>query len=153
MNKKFPVVTAVMVALVSAAWISMHWRPPNSTGKFEYTFRTHEDDDGGTYAAGEIYSIEDEKGFKIAKVLTVDEKAVHVRLYKNVFPQRPTQVDPKSLTLGKADDPDGFSIGHLPLSKSLFASWHPVLIMRTTVSEEELEGYREWKKAGGGVFN
>jgi len=114
MNKKIPVAIAVVVALLSAVWVSIRWKPQNHAGESEYTFRTrHTDDTGGTYSAGEIYSIEDEKDFKIAKILAVDEKAVHVRVYKNVF---------------------------------------PLLIMRTTVSDEELGGYQEWKKAGGGVF-
>lgn len=61
-------------------------------------------------------------------------------------------VDVRTLALGSIDDPDGFGMGHLPLTKRTFDSWEPVLISRTSVSADELEGYEEWKKAKGGPF-
>ena len=39
-------------------------------------------------------------------------------------------------------------MGHLPLSQSEFSAWEPVLITRTTVTQDELEGYDEMKKHG-----
>jgi hypothetical protein len=33
-----------------------------------------------------------------------------------------------------------------------FRAWQPVLIMKTPVTSEELEGYRMWKEARGGAF-
>jgi hypothetical protein len=104
------------------------------------------------YRQGEVYSVEDEKGYRIAKILAVDSRAVHIRLYKNVFSGRPVNIDFKSLTLGSINDPDGFGVGHLPVTPGTFSSWHPVLIARTAVSQEELEGYEEWKKSKGGAF-
>jgi hypothetical protein len=52
------------------------------------------------------------------KVLAVDHSAIHVRLYKNRFTNRPQSVDTRELSLGSIDDPDGFGVGHLPLSHS-----------------------------------
>jgi hypothetical protein len=102
---------------------------------------------------GGLYSVNDSEGtYRIAKVLALDEDAVHVRLYKNKFPSRPQTVDPSTLSLGSIDDKDGFGMGHLPLSREGFANWQPVFISQTSVSEEELEGYRMWKEAGGGIW-
>jgi hypothetical protein len=45
-------------------------------------------------------------------------------------------------------------MGHLPLSQSEFSAWEPVLITRTTVTQDELEGYDVWKHSSGGeVFD
>jgi hypothetical protein len=104
------------------------------------------------YQAGEIYSVQGERGYQVAKILVVEPGAVHIRLYKNVFSERPRSVDARMLDLGNIHDPDGFGIGHLPLTKKAFDSWEPMLISRTSVSAEELEGYEEWKKAQGGLF-
>ena len=102
---------------------------------------------------GGLYSVVDGEGrFRVAKVLALDDAAVHVRLYKNRFPSRPKTVDPSSLTLGSIDDREGFGMGHLPLAREGFAGWEPVFLMQSSVSEEELEGYKMWKEAGGGIF-
>ena len=87
------------------------------------------------YHQGEIYSVEDEKGYKVAKILAVDSRAVHIRLYKNVFSGRPLSVDFKSLTLGSIDDPDGFGIGHLPVTSSL----HEKVEFRMVVNQRVFE--------------
>jgi hypothetical protein len=104
------------------------------------------------YHPGEIYSVQDQDGYKVAKILAVDSRAVHVRLYKNSFPDRPHSVDVNKLTLGSIHDADGFGIGHLPVTAATFSSWLPILITRTAVTQEELEGYEEWKKSKGGAF-
>jgi len=104
------------------------------------------------YRAGGIYSVQDKHGYGVVKILVVDARAVHIRIYKNKFSQRPMQVDLKVLTLGTIHDPEGFGMGHLPLARATFASWQPVLITQTTVSADELAGYDEWKKANGGVW-
>ena len=102
---------------------------------------------------GSLYSVNDGEGwFRIAKVLAVDEKGVHIRLYKNRFKDRPTTVDKRALSLGKVDDPDGFGMGHLPLTRAAFVAWQPKLLERGEVSSEELDGFLEWQKSGGGYF-
>jgi hypothetical protein len=77
------------------------------------------------YKQGDVYSVQDKRGFRIAKILVVDPNAVHIRLYKNVFLQRPEHIDLKTLNLGTINDVDGFGVGHLPLSRSEFSSWGP----------------------------
>ncbi len=102
---------------------------------------------------GGLYSIANGNGkFGVVKILVLEANAVHVRIYKQTFRSRPTSVDPKSLTLGGINDKDGFSIGHMPLSKETFASWQPVFLSQQSVSENELEGYKMWKDAPGKTF-
>src|SRR5260370_15468006 len=85
--------------------------------------------------AGGLYSTEDGKGqFTVIKILVLEPDAVHIRIYKQKFSARPSSVEPASLTLGKLGDKDGFSIGHLPLSRRTFASWQPVFISQQPVS-------------------
>lgn len=43
-------------------------------------------------------------------------------------------------------------MGHLPISRAAFCAWAPSLIERSTVSEDELEGYHIWEESNGGVF-
>lgn len=103
------------------------------------------------FKVGGHYSISWEEGsFRIVKVLAVDERCVHIRLYKNKYSSRPTTIDPTSLKLGGYDDPEGISMGHLPASLRTFIGMQPQFIAQTTVTEEELEGYNVWKKDGGG---
>jgi hypothetical protein len=90
--------------------------------------------------------------YKIAKVLMTDQSAVHIRLYRDRFSEPPAKVDTATLSLGKIDGADGFGIGHLPLSRSTFASWVPVRIQSESVTEEELEGYRAWEECKGGTW-
>ena len=107
---------------------------------------------GNLYKPGELYSVDSENGFRIAKVLATDDQTVHIRLYKNFFGTRPAIIDESKLTLGTIDDPDGFGVGHLPLSRDQFRSWHPVFITKTAVRRDELEGYELWKKSNSGVW-
>jgi hypothetical protein len=108
--------------------------------------------EGGVYTVGGIYSIRDERGFSVVKILALDPDIVHVRMYKNKFESRPSQVNVASLVLGSIQDPDGFGIGHMPVARNTFNNWAPVLMTRTAVTEDELVGYEEWKKSGGGAF-
>jgi len=94
----------------------------------------------------------DDEGYKIVKVLKTDASKVHIALYKNRYSQRPAQVDPAVLTFGTIDDADGVGIGHLPISRDTFASWLPVRIQHSPVTDEELEGYRIWEESKGGTF-
>ena len=90
--------------------------------------------------------------YGVAKVLAVDESAIHIRLYRDRFSKQPSRVDTASLSLGKIDDADGFGVGHLPLSRSTFAAWTPVRMQHESVIEEELEGYRLWEQSKGGTW-
>jgi hypothetical protein len=104
--------------------------------------------EGGIYSAVS----DPQKGtYGIVKVLKIEIAAVHVRLYAGEHKARPTQVNPSDLKIGRADD--GGGIGHLPLSHRVFAAWKPVFITTAAVDASELDGYDEWKKAGGGVWD
>jgi len=102
---------------------------------------------------GSLYSIVDSEGkVKVVKILVIDPDGVHIRLYRNAYAERPQRVDPASLALGKPDDPEGFSIGHLPVTKAVFQRSDPVFIQQVIVLEDELEGYKMWREGSGGYW-
>jgi hypothetical protein len=104
---------------------------------------------------GAYYSIVDGDTFSIAKVLKLEPEPeiVHVRIYKQHFPQRPRAIDPAALTLGTIHDKDGFGMGHLPLRLATFMDRDPIFLTHAEVKPEELEGYNFWKEsADGGVW-
>jgi len=102
---------------------------------------------------GAYYSIIDGDVFSIAKVLKLESETVHVRIYKQHYPQRPRSLDPGALTLGTIHDKDGFGMGHLPLRLATFMDREPIFLTHAEVQPDELEGYNLWKEsAGGGVF-
>jgi hypothetical protein len=126
-NRKIALATAI-VLLVFLLW----WRGPRP---------------------GDLYSVEGEaRNYKVAKVLVVDSDAVHIRLYKNTFAERPSSVDPSTLSVGSLRDPDGFGMDHMPLSRSSFSRWHPRYITHTSVTDDELQAYKQWKKSNGNLF-
>ncbi|MEX2384165.1 MAG: hypothetical protein WEB59_06190 [Thermoanaerobaculia bacterium] len=102
---------------------------------------------------GGLYSVESgDRRFGVAKVLVVEAGIVHVRVYAEKFPTRPSSLDESTLSLGTIHDQD-FGIGHLALQPAGFAAWQPALIKVVPVKADELDGYEEWKRAGGGVWN
>lgn len=103
--------------------------------------------------AGDICLVQSsDGGYQVAKLLAVDRSAVHVRLYKQRFFEVPRFVNTAALTMGTVHD-TGFGIGHLPISRASFASWRPIRIQHELVAEDELEGYRVWKDAEGGIWD
>jgi hypothetical protein len=103
--------------------------------------------------SGGLYSIDNGDGtFGVAKILVLDEEAAHIRTYKGRFPARPDTEDLGQLSVGSIHDGEDFGMGHLPLTREAFLSWRPQLILVTSVTSEELEGYEVWKEAGGGLF-
>ena len=102
---------------------------------------------------GGIYSVEIADGkYGVAKVLILEPGIVHVRTYAQRYSSRPASVDEASLTMGTIHDKE-FGVGHLPLQPAGFSAWQPVLIKVVQVRADELDGYEEWKRAGGGVWN
>jgi hypothetical protein len=86
---------------------------------------------------GGIYSCKSGDGeFCIVKVLVVEDGAVHARLHKNQFKERPATIDPKELQV---------AIGHVPLAEAGFQNWEPVLLLEQPVTDDELVGYRLWR--------
>ena len=112
-------------------------------------------DDPG-FRAGDLVSVvADDGAFGVVKLLVTDAVGVHVRLYQQRFPDRPSVVDPAALSLGASmfDQDVPFSIGHIPLRHEAFADWQPILLARGIgVEERELQGYRGWEEAEGGYF-
>ena len=104
--------------------------------------------------AGGLYSVDDGDGFyRVVKILVLDEDAAHIAIYANKFSARPRSVDPASLTFGGVgEERDDVGIMHLPLAREAFARDRPVFISQAPVTEDELEGYRMWREAGGEVF-
>ena len=103
--------------------------------------------------AGGLYSVMDDQGhYRAAKVVALDEDGVHVRLYKNRWERRPKEVATNSLALGTINDPDGFGVGHLVLTKDEFGSWRPVFLSRADLTRDDLEGCMMWKQGRRGDF-
>ena len=105
--------------------------------------------EGGLYAAPQ-----DDGTFAVLKVLKLDDGGVHVRLYSNRFSARPASLDEKALFMAGMNREAGESLGmgHAPLSTRTFSSWNAVFIQQSSVSDEELDGYRMWQEAKGGYF-
>ena len=99
---------------------------------------------------GALYVTAAEKSYQILKVLKFEGAIVHVRLYKNRFDEIPARVDPAILTLGTIHDPDGFGMGHLPLSYNTFLGWKPQFLQPGLVLPDELDGYEMWKQTSDG---
>ena len=93
--------------------------------------------------AGDLCSIRSEDQFSIAKVLAISGDVIHIRLYKEKFNRRPLRVESGTLSLGGIDDPDGFGVGHLPLSRGTFSSWAPVRFQNEQVTDDELVWVKE----------
>lgn len=103
------------------------------------------------WIVGGLYSAPSDKGgFRIAKILVIEQGIVHVRIYKNRFEKRPKAIDQMSLSLGTIHDPDGCGMGHMPVSQKTFAEWELAFVAQSSVKEEELEGYKYWQEHGGG---
>lgn len=104
-------------------------------------------------------------GFGVIKLLKTQFRGVHVRVYANVFTERPATVDGSALEMRSidADGGDGAEVAeqpravplgaeHVPLSHSTFAAWQPEFIQMALVEADELRGYAIWKKAKGSFF-
>ena len=107
---------------------------------------------GGYYYSkrNEVYSV--------SKVLALTPGIVHLRSYRNIFTAPPTSNDIPSLTImmtmedlmALTRDPlkaGAIGIGHAPISRAGFLDEAPVLFATGPVEDDELDGYREWKRA------
>ena len=95
-------------------------------------------------APGDVCSIKSEDGFSVAKVLAKSSNVVHVRIYKEKFAIRPDSVGTSALSLGSIHDPDGFGVGHIPLSCATFGSWLPAKFRSEPVTDDEFIWVTEW---------
>ena len=132
----------------TTTWIAIVVLLVGAVSAIYYSLRRNND-----WVVGGLYALPDEDGrYGVAKILVLDRHAVHIRVYKEKFPSPPQEVNEHNLTLGSIHDTDGFGIGHLPLSRASFRGSKPIFLRQSTVSEAELDGYREWKDANGGVW-
>ena len=99
------------------------------------------------YKIGGLYSIVsgEPEEINIVKVIAITKGIVHVRQYKNTYPSRPVSIDSATLSLGSNEDPEGFGIRHLPADKETFEKMQPVFIKQENVTDEELQGFKDWK--------
>ncbi len=88
---------------------------------------------GGIYATADVHGV-----WRIARVLALDQHAVHLRGYRERYTAPPIDVDLDALD---------WTIGHMPVARERFADARRVLIKVEPVAEEELEGYREYLAA------
>jgi hypothetical protein len=103
--------------------------------------------------AGDLCSIKSEGQFSVVKILSMGGGVVHVKLYKEKFRDRPVSIEAGALSQGSIDDPNGFGIGHLPLSRGTFGSWLPVRFSNEPVTDHELVWVQEWQKSSGRVWD
>ena len=104
-------------------------------------------------APGDVCSIKSEDRFSVAKVLAKSGDVVHVRIYKEKFAIRPQLLEMRALSLGSIDDPDGFGVGHVPLSCARFGSWLPARFRSDPVTDDEFVWVTEWERSGGDVWS
>lgn len=104
--------------------------------------------------AGGYYYTKDKDGYHVLKILVVEPSSVHIRIFKNLFTSPPTIDDVPNLSINMTLDDlkqkkISFGIGHLPLDTKGFIKEKPILFATFPVTEDELEGYREWKSQSG----
>ena len=100
------------------------------------------------YPVGGLYSVMGQGAeFNVVKVLAITRGTVHVRIYKNKFVTRDdaAKVETSKLSLGSIDDPEGFGLKFLPMDKTTFENMAPTFIRQETVTDEELQGFKDWK--------
>jgi hypothetical protein len=94
----------------------------------------------------------------VSKILAISPGIVHLRTFRNVFPSPPTSNDIPNLTItmtmedlvALTKDPEKagpIGIGHAPISRAGFLGDDPVLFATGPVDDDELQGYRDWKRA------
>jgi hypothetical protein len=122
---------------------------PDSTAPTNST--TTMSDQEHEIVVGGLYATKNNDGsYRVMKVLVVDDFAVHLRSYANRFEELPSDIDSSILTLGSIADDRGFGIGHFPWDKKGFWNDDPVFLKKTSVADDELEGYRLYLDAMGG---
>jgi hypothetical protein len=98
---------------------------------------------------GGLYSMNDGEGsFGVIKVIAIEEKGTHVRLYRNRWTDRPTTIDEATLTLAVNPSHIIYGAEHLALTRKGFYSLQPVFIKQGTVTPEEIQPYKIWTTSG-----
>lgn len=91
--------------------------------------------------AGGLYLLKNKDStFYLTKILVLDDFAVHLRTYSDIFKIRPTGINSEKLKI---------LIGHAPLDINGFLLHNPELLKVEDVKESELEGYKIYLEAMG----
>jgi hypothetical protein len=90
-------------------------------------------------------------GYAAAKLLHVDRRGVHLRLYAERWEDPPDEVDAWRLGLGTTAT-GSRGVGHVPMTRRAFGAAHPAFARLAMIGPAERAGYREWLEAGGGYF-
>ena len=91
---------------------------------------------------GELYTIPLEGQYGVFKVLKVDTKGLHVRVYSNLYKQPPSKIKEEDLYI---DEKDTSGAEHTPLTYSSVKLWNPSFLQNSKVKTEELDAYFYWK--------
>jgi uncharacterized protein YndB with AHSA1/START domain len=98
----------------------------------------------------------------VAKILRSEILKVHLAVYGTTWQERPSEVDPAALRLGRMSDeaiergdpPDpSLGIGHVPLERGAFDQAKPRFVGLVPLRQEELDGYRIWRESGASAFS
>lgn len=85
---------------------------------------------------GDTYSVANGDGsFGVVKILAVQPRVLTVRIYTNVYDERPTTLDPATLRLQDADGWMGAPA--IPMKPHHLESWEPRLILNQPLREDE----------------
>jgi hypothetical protein len=109
----------------------------------------------GGLKEGGFYAYQNANGsYSIMKLLKVESAGVHVKLYSNQFDALPTQVDESKLYLSGLTHKENETLGvaDAPIKGEMFQNYKATFVQQGTVTPEELDGYNQWKKAGGQYF-
>jgi hypothetical protein len=88
---------------------------------------------------GGLYVSKNKNGeYGVTKILALEKKVVHVRMYTDKFDTKPTKLNSKNLSM---------MIGHAPMAREGFLNSNAELVAIEKVSEDELEGYNYFIKA------
>jgi hypothetical protein len=107
---------------------------------------------------GEYYSFRcSDGGYKVLKVLVVEEPVKHVCFYNNLFKERSAEDVIPSLYFGKKsslfdglfyskkDGQETTGRKHIALTLVNWKYWEPQFLAEGEVTPDELEAYEEWK--------
>lgn len=92
---------------------------------------------------GELYSIPNQDKFSILKILRVDPKGVHVRIYSNLYSKIPSKFNENELYIDHNDTT--ISRRHAPLTFASISLWKPLFLKDSKVGKDELQDYYSWK--------
>lgn len=97
----------------------------------------------GLPQAGAIYSLNDgEGGYRLGKVLVVEEEVIFTKLFADRWTRRPSVAQAR-----KAATP--IPVAYKPQS---FADMRPVHLENGTVTAEESQAYESWKTGAQEIF-